>query len=296
MKIPIVYIKDSLIFRESEEKTPSIFVQDNVSFDQNSNYHNTTSILIQSVYLYDNHSYQNKTTYVFDELLVKQQNFYVFNSQITIEDNFTVSEIKYEVSNVDFVQCKQIVRFHENWCNSDNTYNSNIIQYYINADILVNDVLYNSFNISRYKFDISDDFDFFVNCKDILLQKDNYITNKVYTDVYQISGQKHILTKKQLLSQKVQVDNKQHSVISNIDGIIVNNRIHLSVGKHTIKIKRYNSTKVFLFDIQVLSPYRRQFDKIYMLDLYDLKNAKYYSNYEIQQNQVEIFDNNLKIS
>lgn len=295
MKISIVYTKDCLLFSEQNKRQESLLFSDDLIYSENI-YKQDSSFVINEDYIIDdsstNLSDNNKTNTVINEYLqVLQQSFYIYNPQITIQDQLSVVETKYNISDINQIVCKQIVNFKENWCNSDNYYNSNIIQYNVNSDILVNDIMYNSFNIHRYKFDVRDDFSFFIDNNKQLMEEQQKIHS-----VFQINGQNEQLTKNQFVSQKVQVDVKKYQVLSNIDGLIINNKIHLSVGKHNIKIKKLNTPKVFYFDIQVLSPYRRQYDKVYMLDIFDLQNAKYYSNYEIQQNQVEVFDNTITIS
>lgn len=297
MKIPVVYIKDTLSFSCKEKQQNSLLLQDGF-FVQDINYFGDSidgeigSLKIdQNFQLSDNYLSRSTNQIIQDSLEVIQQSFEMYNPQLVVQDYMLLKDVSYNISDINTVNCKQTIRFNQNWCNSDNLLNSNLIQYNVNADILVNNVLYNTFNIHRYKFDIRDDFDFFVDSKKKLFQDSQGIKT-----VVQLNSQKNDLTQEQLLSQKLQVDNKQYRIISSIDGLIINNNIHLSVGKHKIKIKKYNTTKVFDFDIQILSPYRRQFKNVYMLDLYDLDNAKYYSDYQVQQNKVQLFDNNIEIS
>ena len=294
MKLPIVYIKDNLVLQKQNKQDKSLLLQDNFELSENKNVNTKGTSLVCSDYIDLSHQLIQplKTTNVFNDFIeLAQYSFYLYNPQITIQDNLVVSQFSYNVSNIQTIKCNQKIVFNQNWCNSDNLFNQNLIQYYVNADILVNNVKYNTFNISRYKFDIRDDFNFFVGNIKQLLNEDKEIKT-----VVQISGQLQQQTSKQLLSEKLQIDNKQYSVISNIDGLILNNKIHLSVGKHNIKIKKTNTTKVSYFDIQVLAPYRRQRENVYMLDIYDLNNAKFYSNYQVQQYQVNISDNTIEIS
>lgn len=294
MKLPIVYIKDNLVLQKQNKQYKSLLLQDNFELTENKNVNTKDTSLVCGDYIALSQQLiqSTKTTNVFNDFIqITQYSFYLYNPQITIQDNLIVSQFSYNISDIQTIKCNQKIIFNQNWCNSDNLFNQNLIQYYVNADILVNDVKYNTFNISRYKFDIRDDFDFFVGNIKQLINEDKEIKT-----VVQISGQSQQQTQKQLLSEKLQIDNKQYTVISNIDGLILNNKIHLSVGKHNIKIKKTNTTKVSYFDIQVLAPYRRQHERVYMLDIYDLNNAKFYSNYQVQQYQVNVSDNAIEIS
>lgn len=293
MKTPIKYVKDSLIIAEKFAQQKSLIVNQDLRLNViDAQCKSQVQIISDELSYNQNMQIYNNIIVMADDIILIE-NKRVYYPKLTINQSLIISDHKYKLSNANEIQFKQIVVFKENWCNSDNIYNSNLITYNVNSDIFVNNVVYNSFNICRYKFDIRDDFSFFAQDKKQLVSDQVDIKT-----IAQISGQDISQTKQQLLSDKLQIDNKQYKVVSNIDGLILNNNIHLSVGKHRIKIRKINTPQVFFFDIEILAPYRRQFDKIYMLDLYDLTNAKFYSNYYIQQIQLskeKIFDNNITI-
>lgn len=192
-----------------------------------------------------------------------------------MQDNFIVQQSKIDIGQMTTVSYINKIHFHENWCDSYNDKQN--INFIFNAPICIGNNLYNTLNVQNYIFDIFDVFNFFVPQK--ICYKDNTI-------IYQCVNESNKYNN--AIEEKIQLNNKQYILYSNIDGLIFHNNIKLTYGQHCFRIKKLNSPKAFDFKVKIIAPYVKQNNKIYKIQLNDLDNAKKFPNYFIEKEQFNL--------
>ena len=286
----------------------SYLIEDSILIEGKTNLKEVDCFIVQDNLTYveitgGNNIKIESTGIIFDDNLTIDQDFsivrgtYQFSDSLQFDVSFSSQQIQQNIMHDKLV-------YFQNWCNSDNLYNSDIIVYSVNSDILVNDIYYNTFNIGNYTFSNKDVFSFF----EIKNQGYNIQNNKGQRFNERVKAQTKVNGDKAveyaLLSEsdstlgfytnsKIQLFFSQYFIQSDIDGIIFNNNIKLTVGKHNIKIKQLNTPKVYYFNINVVANQFLQKGKDCVQDIYryyqrDLHNAKLYSNYKLDSKKIDL--------
>lgn len=264
-----IYISDSLNFSSIPEEN-DFFLQIIDGVNVNDNEENITESFFQAVDIIGlNDNNQTKETGISineDLAFSEDKNFedlaLNFNESVNFQDQQKKSNLE-EYSFSDWIE------YSERWSDSDIVVDNKIIYSRVNF-IVVNDITYNTKNISYYKFTVDDKFNFFIGNK----------VKKTFSES-PMFGEIGFVTK---------VDSM---VFSNIDGELINNGVTLSEGSHKLKYKLKNTCAQMEFDLIVNEKFYQENDVLYEYNENDLYKAKLIRNHEIHKQEISISDDQI---
>lgn len=290
----IIYISESLNIYSKNNTQQNCQFLDIVNFvDSDINKNDYKSCFKSEIYISSKQSTNNNSYKIIEPFYVnfisKIENLILELTLQKIDIDINLNQNKYSVILSDNIFANDILQFNkviirenndslivkQKWCQSDTVQKENLIKFSIQSNILVNDIVYSTKNISFFKFDIFDQFSFFIQN---IQQYKQYINN-----LYDFS-----LVESQIVKKN------DYYIKDSINGNIFSNKVKLSEGNHNIIIGKYNSIKRFCFTINVITPIYKKENCFVVYNKYDLKNLKIMPNYSLTEQYINDQDIILK--
>ena len=151
-KHKIIYIKDELKIQYNNSYYKLNPFQDDLYFNSEfDNYYNFQLFYETLVFTVQSDFSTVSLTNILQEDLYMNSLYSIISLTPLLQENLYLNESWSNEESI-IIKNKDSIVLNENWCNSDNVQNDNVIKYTVNADILVNDVLYSTLNIQNYQF------------------------------------------------------------------------------------------------------------------------------------------------